>query len=117
MKIWKLVAGILSILFSLVVIFQSCAVGISNTLSENGSVSGTAGILVAILLLTGGIISIATRKSTKKGGSIALVVLFAIGAITGFAAQGTFGDLMIWAVWCVINALLALVSIIASRKA
>jgi hypothetical protein len=56
MKVWKLVSGILSIVLFLIVSFQSCAAGISNTLSDNGEVGGSAGVLVAIFLLAGGIV-------------------------------------------------------------
>ena len=66
MKVWKLVSGILSIVLFLIVSFQSCAAGISNTLSDNGEVGGSAGVLVAIFLLAGGIVSIATRNSKGK---------------------------------------------------
>ena len=50
MKTWKLVSGILSIILFVVVSFQSCAVGIGNTLSENGEVGGSGGIILAILM-------------------------------------------------------------------
>ena len=65
MKTWKLVSGILSIILFVFVSFQSCAAGLSNTLQENGEIGGSAGILVAIMLLAGGIVSIATRKGGK----------------------------------------------------
>ena len=67
MKTWKLVSGILSCILFVVVAFQSCAAGMVNAIEDNGEVSGSAGIIVAILMLTGGIVSIATRKSKKKG--------------------------------------------------
>lgn len=54
MRTWKLVAGILSIVLCMIVLFQSCAVGIANTLEESGDFGGTAGLLVALLLLAGG---------------------------------------------------------------
>ena len=85
MKVWKLISGILSMVLFLVVAFQSCAAGVANTLAENGEVSGSAGILVAILMLAGGIVSVATRKSEKNGGNIALIVLFGLAALLGFA--------------------------------
>ena len=44
MKTWKLVSGILSIVLFIMVAFQSCAVGIGNTLGETGEVGGSAGI-------------------------------------------------------------------------
>ena len=76
MKVWKLVSGILSCILFVLVAFQSCAAGISNALESNGEVSGSAGILVAVFMLAGGIVSMATRKSVKKGGNIALIILF-----------------------------------------
>ena len=42
MKTWKLVSGILSIVLFFMVAFQSCAAGLSNSLSETGEVSGSA---------------------------------------------------------------------------
>ena len=49
MKIWKLVAGILLIIFSVIVFFQSMLVGTANTLSSNGEVGGSAGLFVYYL--------------------------------------------------------------------
>lgn len=67
MKTWKLVSGILSIILFVVVSFQSCAVGIGNTLGETGEVGGSGGIVLSILMLAGGIVSIATRNTKGKG--------------------------------------------------
>ena len=92
MKTWKLVSGILSIVLFVVVSFQSCAAGLGNALSENGESSGSGGILVAILMLSGGIVSIATKKSKGKGGNIALIVLFGLAALIGFGFAGSFAD-------------------------
>lgn len=117
MKTWKLVSGILSIVLFTFVSFQSCAAGMSNALEENGELSGTAGLLVAILLLTGGIVSIVTRKSSGKGGNIALIILYGFGALIGFAGHGSYSDLVIWAGWCLINAVLALAALIKNGKA
>ena len=115
MKTWKLVSGILSIVLFVFVTFQSCAAGVANTLEANGEVGGSAGIIVAIMLLAGGIVSIATRKS-GKGGNIALIVLFGIGALCGYTMAGSYGDLYIWATWCLICAVLAIVSLIKGNK-
>lgn len=115
MKVWKLVSGVLSIILFVVVAFQSCAVGLLNTLEKNGEISGTAGILVAILMLTGGIVSIATRKAKGNGGNIALIVLFGLAALFGAANYGNFSDLAIWSFWCLINAVIAFVAIVTSK--
>ncbi|SFG09215.1 hypothetical protein SAMN04487761_1041 [Lachnospiraceae bacterium C7] len=116
MKTWKLVSGIISIILFVFVAFQSCAAGISNALEENGQVSGSAGIIVSIMLLAGGIVSVATRKSQKKGGNIALVILFGLGALIGVTSAGDFTDLYVWSVWCLINAVLAVVAIIKNKQ-
>lgn len=116
MKTWKLVSGILSIILFFMVSFQSCAVGIGNTLSESGEASGSAGIIVAIILLSGGIVSIATRNG-GKGGNIALIVLFGIATLFGYTLAGSFSDLNIWATWCLINVVLAVIALVKNKNA
>ena len=116
MKIWKLVAGILSIIFSVIVFFQSILVGTANTMLANEEVGGSAGIFVAIFMLAGGIISIVIRNSQKNGGNIAILTLFLLASALGLGLAGSFEDLNIWAGWCLINAILALVSIFKNNK-
>jgi len=103
MKTWKLVSGILSIVLFAMVSFQSCAAGVSNTLQDNGEVSGSAGLIVAII-------------NGSKGGNIALIVLFGIGALCGFTLAGSYTDLNIWAAWCLVCAILAIVSLVKKPK-
>lgn len=111
MKTWKLVSGILSIVLFVIVAFQSCAAGAVDALSGNtGGTAGAAGILVAVDLLAGGIVSTATRNSEGKGGDIAALVLFGLGALTGFTMHGVYSDLIIWSVWCLINAATSIIS-------
>lgn len=98
------------------VIFQSCAAGLANALDETGIMSGSVGIIVAILMLAGGIISIATRNSDRNGGNITLIIIFGIAAIIGFTGYGNFSDLAIWSGWCLINAVLALIALISGKR-
>ena len=65
---------------------------------------------IAIILLAGGIVSIATRNGSK-GGNIALIVLFALGALCGFTMAGSYADLNVWAAWCLICAVFAAISL------
>ena len=116
MKIWKLVSGILSMILFVLVAVQSCAAGMVNTLENNGGSSGSVGFFVGILMLAGGIVSVATRKSQGKGGNIALVILFGLAALMGFAGYGNYSDLVIWAFWCLINAIFAVVAMIKNKK-
>lgn len=115
MKTWKLVSGILSMVLFLIVSFQSCAAGLVNTIEDNGEVGGSAGVMVAIMLLVGGIVSVATRKGSK-GGNIALIVLYGIGALMGYSMAGGYSDLKIWATWCLVCVILAFVSLIKKPK-
>ena len=115
MKTWKLVAGILSIILFVVVAFQSCAAGVVNAIENEGGTSGSVGVMVAILMLAGGIVSIASRKSSAKGGNIALIILFGLAALCGYVGYGNYSDLAIWSTWCLINAVLAVVSLIKSK--
>lgn len=116
MKIWKLISGILCIVFSAMVLFQSCAAGVVTSIEENAAdTSAGGGMVLAILMLAGGIISIAVRNG-GKGGNIALLVIFLLAALAGFANQGIFKDLMIWAGWCLICAILAFIGVLTSKK-
>lgn len=117
MKVWKLVAGILSCVLFVIVTFQSCAVGVANSLEGAGEVSGSAGILVSSLMLAGGIVSIASRKSIKKGGNITLIVLFSLAALIGYTNYGSYSDLAIWSTWCLINAIPAIIALITRKNA
>ena len=66
-------------------------------------------------MLAGGIVSVATRKSEKKGGNIALIILFGLAAVIGFTGFGNFSDLAIWSGWCLINAVVAVIAIITNK--
>lgn len=110
LKIWKIVSGVLSIVLSIFVCFQSMIAGLGNTLFSTGEISGSAGVFVSIMLLVGGIVSIVTSNGSN-GGDIALAVLFFLGAVTGFVLAGSYGDLVIWAFWCLICMFVALFSL------
>lgn len=112
---WKLVSGILSMVLFLLVSFQSCAAGLGNAIMNNGESSGSGGIVLAILMLSGGIVSVSTRKSMGNGGNIALIVLFGLASLIGFATAGSYTDLNVWAFWCLINAVLAIVAMIKGK--
>ena len=119
MKTWKLVSGILSIIFFTVVSFQSCAVGVSNALKSDSDIGGAIGIFLGIFLLTGGIVSIAVRKNSGNGGNISVMVLYGIAALAGFsvAKDTSFSDLSIWACWCSLCSLMGLIAIFTNRRA
>lgn len=85
--------------------------GLANALEESGQVSGSAGLVVSICMLCGGIVSIVSRKNNSKGTNIALIILFGLATFTGFVLAGNYSDLYIWSAWCLINAVLAFISL------
>lgn len=114
MKTAKLVIGIISLVLCVFIMLQSCAAGIGNALSENGENSGSAGLFVAITMLTSGIVGIATRKS--KGGGITAGCLYALGGIMGIFNYGSYTDLMIWSILCFIFAVVFLIGSFTMKK-
>lgn len=114
-RTWKLVSGILSIVLFFVVSLQSCVVGLGNTLLDSGEVSGSAGFIVSIMMLAGGIVSIATRNG-GKGGNIALIVLFGIATFFGFVLAGSYSDLLVWSTWCLVNLIIAIIALVKCAK-
>lgn len=93
MKTWKLVSGIISIVLSVFVVFQSMMAGLANALEANEQSSGSAGLVVSICMLCGGIVSIVSRKNNSKGTNITLIILFGLATLTGFVLAGNYSDL------------------------
>ena len=115
MKTAKLIIGIISIVLFGVIIFQSCAAGLSNAIEENGETSGTNGFVLAVCMLIAGIIGIAARKS--KAGGIVAGIFFIFGAIIGITGYGSYSDLLVWAIICFIfGAVFILGSILGEKK-
>ncbi len=99
MKTARLVLGIISMVLFLFIVFQSCAAGMVNAIEENGESSGTAGLLLALLMLSAGIVGVCTRKGVI-GGFVA-AGLYALGGLIGLIGYSdSFADLIIWVVVC-----------------
>jgi len=117
MKTLKLVAGIIALVFSIFILFQSCAAGLAGAFSsEVENSGGMAGFFVALLLIAGGIVMICTRKSEKNGGSIACVILFGLAAMIGFPNAEFYKDLKFWAFLALAMAVLNLIACFTNRK-
>ncbi len=114
MKTAKLVIGIISIVLTFLVLFQSCAAGIGDAMMNEGGTSGASGMLVGIMMLVSGIVAIAARKS--KGGAIFCTVFYALAGLIGVSSSGIFKDLVIWGGLCLIFAVVFLVFSIKTQK-
>ncbi len=115
MKTAKLVVGILTLVFSVIVLFQSCAAGLGDAIQNEGGTSGGSGLLVGFLMIAGGVVDIAARRS--KGGAIASAVIFGLAAVLGLTATGIFADLKIWGGWCLVLCAVNGISIFMQFKA
>ncbi len=97
MKTTKLVIGILLIIISPFIVFQSMAAGIVNTIENKGGTSGSMGILIALAYLIAGIVYISTKGSKSLGGDIAnTIILGLFGLVALVGANKNFTDLAIW---------------------
>ena len=114
MKTAKKIIGIISIVLFVFIAFQSCAAGVANTLEDNRSASGSAGILLAFCMLIAGIVGVAGRKS--KGASITAGIFYAIGGLVGISNVGNFADLMIWSVLSFIFAAVFILGSVLPKK-
>lgn len=110
----RLVIGIISIVLGVFVSLQSCAAGLGNAISENGEVSGSAGLLLAACFLVAGIIGIATRRGTA--GGITAGCFYAFGGLVGILNYGSYSDLMIWSVLSFAFAAVFIVSSIRTKS-
>lgn len=116
MKVFKLVSGILSIVLAAVVLFQSAAAGLGESLGGSSTSDGALGFFVAVLMLAGGIVSIAVRNMERNGGNIAIIVLFLLGALFAFSGGSYFADLKVWGSFCLIIAVLAVIDIVTKKR-
>lgn len=116
MKTFKLVTGILSIVLFIFVLFQSCTLQLFSDMSGMGNTDGVSGAIVAICLIVGGIVGIATRNAPGRSGSIVCAIFYFLGAIVGLTCAGIFKDLQIWAVISLAFGILYVISAIKPQK-
>lgn len=63
--ILRMVLGILTIVISVIVGFQSCAAGIGEAISEADSSSGAGGLFTGFFLLAAGIVAVAAKNKRR----------------------------------------------------
>ena len=119
-SVGRLVMGILAILACAFIVFQSYKYGAITILLTNKTfVSHVAvNLIIAVLLLIGGIIGIVTHKSTKKLSCILPTLMFAIGVgLGGYEWNNNYNYVRIWAIIALVFTLFYLFcSIMNPRK-
>ncbi|MDT1938788.1 hypothetical protein [Carnobacterium divergens] len=96
--------GILSIMISIIVGLQSLMAGLANTLSDNGETGGSVGILLSFILLTAGVILLASKGA--KGMLTFSMIFYLLGGLLGMIGAGSYKDLVIWSAISLLFALL-----------
>ena len=114
MKTAKIVMGVISLVLTGLVLFQSCAAAVVGAVEEESQSGGGAGVLVALCMLIGGILAIATRKS--KGGAVVCTVVYGLAGLVGWTMHGIYADLQIWGGMCLVFAVLFLWSALTWKK-
>ncbi|MCI5640593.1 MAG: hypothetical protein MR316_06410 [Lachnospiraceae bacterium] len=112
----RLTIGIVSIVLFLLIALQSCAVGVGNALEENGSTSGSSGILCAFVYLVGGILGIVMRNAKGIAGLVVTSVFYLLGFLISLADRADFGDLAIWGGLSLILAVFYIVCAIKTKQ-
>ncbi|MGX7243505.1 hypothetical protein ACWOC1_01500 [Enterococcus quebecensis] len=92
MKTTKLVIGVISIILSLLLLFQSSIAELVNDIENKAETDRITGMLLAFSLLVAGIVAITTKNSSGNGNFIA----------AGFYIAGGYGNLYIWTVLSII---------------
>ena len=92
----KKVIGVISLVLFMFIMLQSCVAGIGNAMEGTGEISGSAGFLLALSMLIGGILAIISKD--KKGILITSIVFYLIGGLIGITNVGSYADLAIWSV-------------------
>ena len=115
MKTARLCIGIVSMVLFLVIMFQSCAVGIGEALSGDEGGSPGSGMFVAFMMLIAGIVGVCTRKSVV--GAYVTAIFYAMAGISGVSSIGSvFADLVIWGVLSFIFAGVFVIGGILTKK-
>lgn len=90
----RMIVGIIFIVLSAAVLFQSCAAGMVNALGGGSGSDGLIGTFTALIMIIVGIISITTRKTDNPKIPLILgIITIVYGFLIGYMYDGIFKDL------------------------
>ena len=108
---WKLVSGILSIVSGGIMLLPSCAISCVAGAVENDTWIdlGASLLWTSALILAAGIVSVASRNSTRQRGTIAVLALNVLAVAMCWANEPPY------TVWAAICAAVAMIYLILSH--
>jgi len=115
MNIWRTISGIFSIVLSFFVVFQSFCAGLLNPSTVSYKNPGTVILIMAALLIVGGVVSIAVRDAINNLGNASLIAVYGASAIGGYLLAEGSKTLMLCATWCLLCAVMAAIAIAADN--
>lgn len=114
MKVARLIIGIVSLILTVIIGFQSCAAGFVNAIEDNGQSSGSFGLATGFFIMIAGIIAICARNS-KPGGFVA-GGFYIFAFLFGIANFGNYSDLAVWSVVSLMFGVFFIVSSAVMKK-
>jgi hypothetical protein len=114
MKAWKIISGILSILFSIVVAVISVLHIFATTVSDT-PLMGFFGLFAAFLLFLAGLISLCTCRG-YLGGNITTLIFYVLTLAASLVRLDYYPHLLFSAVWSGVCALVMFILCFFSRK-
>lgn len=106
----RLVIGIIIIVLSFIVLFQSYATGLIYSVGANVE------FLLAILTVLAGVIAICTRNTKSKVGPVIAAVLLLAGIAVGVFNAAVYGYLIEWTIVNIIFAIVLIICTIKTKK-
>lgn len=107
----KLVLGILSLVMFLFVGFQSCSASLLTQLGQSSDLGGSAGSLLAVILLVCGILGIAGRRNRKA--TLTAGILYIVGGVLALPNAQIYKDLILWGI---VSIAFGVVFVISARR-
>lgn len=92
----RFIISIVTLVFTFLILFQSCAVGLSNSLEGNFEIGGSAGIVLCICWWVAGILNISKRKDMRTARDAGIAYI--IAGVIGLLLAGSFSDLKIYSI-------------------
>lgn len=114
----RFVIGIIMLVLSTFILFQSCAVGVANSFENPMANDGSLGFAFALFMVIFGIIGITTRSTSHVATPLIQgIIMSVIGIIIGLGYDGIFADLKIWGwLMCIFGVIYMVSAARLSRK-
>lgn len=116
MKIWKLIAGIISILVGAEILREGNLLYALVTAFDGDATTVCMGILAGVCTIVGGILSIVNYSKGNKGTLIASLVVYSVGAVLCLFAPAKWGNLILFLGWMLVCIIVAGVDLYRQHK-